>query len=298
MPTRRICVRAYPLPDSQATAAGSPAARSACADANPSTDREAGRNTGARTTSPATVLRPTWTRANPTTTPGALRRRRRLNERRDASVVVRRLRERIMPIAGRVVFVGAGQMATAMIGGFVGAGLLAPGQITAVDPRFRAGAAASDDVCPGVATSSSLGDSVPGAAIVFLCVKPDVVAGVLGDIAALPTPCDALVISIAAGVTLDAMQAIAPACRLVRVMPNTPCLVRSAASAFACGRLATRHDADLARTLMVWGRPARPKSSDFVVAGVGRDRRRSSRIEAGRGDGPQRVGAGVRVHDD
>ncbi|XXQ35608.1 Pyrroline-5-carboxylate reductase [Plasmodiophora brassicae] len=155
-----------------------------------------------------------------------------------------------MPIAGRVVFVGAGQMATAMIGGFVGAGLLAPGQITAVDPRFRAGAAASDDVCPGVATSSSLGDSVPGAAIVFLCVKPDVVAGVLGDIAALPTPCDALVISIAAGVTLDAMQAIAPACRLVRVMPNTPCLVRSAASAFACGRLATRHDADLARTLM------------------------------------------------
>ena len=43
---------------------------------------------------------------------------------------------------------------------------------------------------------------------------------------------DALVISIAAGVTLDTLQGALPGRRVVRVMPNTPCLVGMTAAAF------------------------------------------------------------------
>jgi pyrroline-5-carboxylate reductase len=81
-------------------------------------------------------------------------------------------------------------------------------------------------------------------------VKPDQVAGVLGEISpALGS--NHLVISIAAGVTLSRLESCVPAgIRVIRVMPNTPALVGESASAFAHGTHATPHDSEIARKLL------------------------------------------------
>jgi pyrroline-5-carboxylate reductase len=53
---------------------------------------------------------------------------------------------------------------------------------------------------------------------------------------------DSLVISVAAGVTLKTLEANLPGRRVVRVMPNTACLVGESASGYAMGSLANDSD--------------------------------------------------------
>lgn len=145
-------------------------------------------------------------------------------------------------------FVGAGQMARALAAGFV-AGHVAQGkQIRASDPVPAAleGFAAS---VPGASTSQ---DNAEAACcdVVFLAVKPQQLPGVLADIKSHVTP-KQLVISIAAGVTLDALSAgLADSVRIVRVMPNTPCLSGEGACAFALGTNATAEDALLVEAML------------------------------------------------
>ena len=66
----------------------------------------------------------------------------------------------------------------------------------------------------------------------FLAVKPQDIDTVLKEI----TGTDRLIISIAAGITLEHLEASLAEARVVRVMPNTPCLVGQMASAYAAGR--------------------------------------------------------------
>jgi pyrroline-5-carboxylate reductase len=54
-------------------------------------------------------------------------------------------------------------------------------------------------------------------------VKPNNVLEACSDIRKIPS--EALIISIAAGITLDKLEEALPNRRVVRVMPNTPCLV-------------------------------------------------------------------------
>ena len=76
-----------------------------------------------------------------------------------------------------------------------------------------------------------------------LSVKPQIFAKVLDEVASTISP-DALVISIAAGIPVAAIQQrLAAGTRVVRAMPNTPALVDAAATAIAKGEYA--HEADL-----------------------------------------------------
>jgi pyrroline-5-carboxylate reductase len=62
---------------------------------------------------------------------------------------------------------------------------------------------------------------------------------------------DALVVSIAAGVTLARLEAALPdGQRVIRVMPNTPCLIGKGASGFALGTHATKSDAKTVESLL------------------------------------------------
>lgn len=75
---------------------------------------------------------------------------------------------------------------------------------------------------------------------IVVAVKPQQVVDVCKDIMA--TKGDQLVISVAAGVTLNTLEANLPGRRVVRVMPNTACLVGESATGYALGRLATSSD--------------------------------------------------------
>lgn len=83
--------------------------------------------------------------------------------------------------------------------------------------------------------------------VVLLAVKPFVVADACKDIVKVDS--NALIISIAAGVTLETLQNQLPGRRVVRVMPNTPCLVGEAASGYAMGTLCNDSDREIVQRI-------------------------------------------------
>jgi len=83
--------------------------------------------------------------------------------------------------------------------------------------------------------------------VIIICVKPQYVVDVCKDIIAAGG--DAVIISVAAGITLQTLQDNLPARRVVRVMPNTACLVGESASGYALGSLATEEDKKVVETI-------------------------------------------------
>lgn len=146
--------------------------------------------------------------------------------------------ERAFPLA--VGFLGAGQMAAALAAGWAKAGLLDPKRSLAADPmpdaraKFRA--------ATGVTAGEANRAVIDACDVLILAVKPQVMAEVLAEAKPAIRPAQ-LVVSIAAGVTLESLaRGLGDTARLVRVMPNTPCLVGASAAAFAPGPHATPGD--------------------------------------------------------
>ena len=147
----------------------------------------------------------------------------------------------------KIGFLGAGKMATALARGFVKTGIVTPQQLAASDVIEPARAAFEKEV--GAKIFASNDDVVKFADVLILAVKPDQVAGVLGEICEQFTA-KQLLISIAAGVPISKLEAgLKAAARVIRVMPNTPALVGASAGAFACGKSATSDDAALTQKL-------------------------------------------------
>jgi pyrroline-5-carboxylate reductase len=139
-----------------------------------------------------------------------------------------------------VGFVGAGQMARALARGFVNAGLVPADRVLAADPSRQAMEqllAAIPQARPA-ATSAAL---VAQADIVFLAVKPQSMTEVFDQLQEA-TKGETLFVSIAAGVTLARLYRGLGTDRVIRVMPNTPCLVGCGASGYALGRGASGED--------------------------------------------------------
>ena len=89
--------------------------------------------------------------------------------------------------------------------------------------------------------------AVTDARLVLLAVKPAQITGLLVDLAPSLHP-EALVVSVAAGVTTDAMQAVVPNA-VVRAMPNTPALIGRGVTGISGGSRATAADLALADDL-------------------------------------------------
>jgi pyrroline-5-carboxylate reductase len=129
----------------------------------------------------------------------------------------------------RLAFIGAGNMASSIIGGLVAKGF-PPKRITASDPhqetldRLKA-------IAP-VRTVTSNENVVADADVVVLAVKPQVMKEVLEPLAATLQQSRPLIISIAAGIEIRSIeQWLGAALPIVRCMPNTPALVQVGATA-------------------------------------------------------------------
>lgn len=154
-----------------------------------------------------------------------------------------------MSLTQRIAFLGGGVMASAIHRSLLAAGLAAPEQVAVSDPAEASRARAAE--LGAAATASNL-EAARGADVVVLAVKPHIVPAVLEEIAPELGP-GQLVVSIAAGVTLAQMQALAPGSPVVRVMPNTPVQVGAGAVAFCRGAHATEEHAALVRQLFEAG---------------------------------------------
>lgn len=141
----------------------------------------------------------------------------------------------------RLEIVGGGRMGEALLGGLLGAGWAEPSDVRVVESdAARRDLLAEQFAGIEVAASSGRADGV------VLAVKP---ADTLTAAASLPEP--ARVLSIAAGITVAALEAaLPPGTAVVRAMPNTPALVGAGASAIAAGTSATDDDLAWAETVL------------------------------------------------
>ncbi len=146
----------------------------------------------------------------------------------------------------QVGFLGGGNMAEAIVRGLISAGEDA-GTIAVAEPvaaRRRLLARRF-----GVAVLEDNLELAKRSRTIVLAVKPQVVDAVLDGVSDAVGARQVLV-SIAAGVTTKRMERrLGAGARVVRVMPNTPCLVGKGASVLCAGSLATRADIARARRL-------------------------------------------------
>jgi pyrroline-5-carboxylate reductase len=127
-----------------------------------------------------------------------------------------------------IAFIGAGNMATSIVGGLVEAGHPAD-CIRAADP-FPESIERLQQIAP-VHVCSDNREAARGADVIILAVKPQVMAEVCRGIAEAVTATAPLVISIAAGITIDSMLTwLGRETAIVRCMPNTPALLGCGAS--------------------------------------------------------------------
>jgi pyrroline-5-carboxylate reductase len=147
----------------------------------------------------------------------------------------------------RLGFLGAGNMAAAIIKGLLHGKVLPADRVTASDVK-------GDRLellhgTHGIRTTTDNHALLRNSDVVVLAVKPQGIDKVLTEVGADVRP-DQLIISVAAGVPIEALEGRLPAgSRVVRAMPNTPATVQAGATAIAGGAHASADDLRMAREL-------------------------------------------------
>ena len=146
-----------------------------------------------------------------------------------------------------VALLGGGKMGSALLGGLLDGGWdaeqLSVAEVDADRRRELEQQFSKVRIVPSPAWAVAEAD------VVIVAVKPaDVAASLQAAESSLRS--DTLVLSIAAGVTIATLEALAPGRPVVRAMPNTPALVGLGASAIAAGRHALEPHLQLASRLL------------------------------------------------
>lgn len=132
-------------------------------------------------------------------------------------------------------FIGAGNMAGALISGICSAGIFSPDNIfvsdidstKTSDLANKYGVTVAKDNC-----ETSVAD------IVVCAVKPQIIAQILPQIVSGLKP-DSIIVSIAAGIKISAITKVAGDIAVVRVMPNTPALIGEGVSVLCANEKAS-----------------------------------------------------------
>jgi pyrroline-5-carboxylate reductase len=148
--------------------------------------------------------------------------------------------------AHTIGFIGAGNMAEALIRGLVQGGHVPAAQIFASGPRRER----MDELAShyGIVTTTDNREVAKKAEILVLAVKPQILEKVARELVP-EVHTGGLVISVAAGIDTAQLESLFPATRIVRSMPNTPAQVRAGATAICAGQHATEQDLALAKQL-------------------------------------------------
>jgi len=147
----------------------------------------------------------------------------------------------------QVGILGTGNMGEALTHGLLYGHLCRPEQIFCSDVRGERLKTIKEKY--GVKTTSHNAEVVKQSDIVILSVKPQIMKPVVEEIAEY-LDLSKLIISIAAGVPLDAIESCAQKdLKLIRVMPNICVSVREGVSAIAAGKHAMKDDLMMAKTI-------------------------------------------------
>lgn len=125
-----------------------------------------------------------------------------------------------------ICFIGGGNMATALIGGLIKRGY-APAHLRVIEVSQAACTKLHDEF--SIRATTELSDAIPHSHVIILAVKPQQLREVTRQLAPLLTE-GHLIISIAAGIRAADLADWLGTRNIVRVMPNTPALIRKGIS--------------------------------------------------------------------
>ena len=149
----------------------------------------------------------------------------------------------------KLALIGAGKLGEGLLSGLLGSQLVPVGCVeatVAVADRSRADYLIEKY---GIKAHTNNAEAVSGASLVLICLKPQQVKGVLHEVKKKLRK-DAVIISCAASVTTSLIEReVGRRVRVVRAMPNTPCLIRQGMTALAAGQHATEDDVLMAREI-------------------------------------------------
>ncbi|XP_072042147.1 pyrroline-5-carboxylate reductase 1, mitochondrial-like isoform X2 [Amphiura filiformis] len=152
----------------------------------------------------------------------------------------------MMPNIGSVGFLGAGKVAYTIAKGLLGAGKIPPQMMMASAPSERNLKLLK---AMGVRCTNNNKELVETCDVVLLAVKPHMIPTLLKEVGTHINE-DHLVVSLAAGITIDFIESKLPVgARVVRAMPNTPCVINEGASVYSTGTSVKERDGPLVQTL-------------------------------------------------
>ena len=161
-------------------------------------------------------------------------------------------------------FIGAGNMATALISGLINSDQSAS-KIIASSPEQEHLEKLSKDF--GIKTTNNNLEIVDNSDIVILAVKPNIVQAVIDEIKDVATDKDILIISIAAGVKIEKIESqLGSPMRVIRAMPNTPASIMEGVTAICANSNAQSNDIENAKLLFECvGKIAHIKEKDIDI---------------------------------
>ncbi len=147
----------------------------------------------------------------------------------------------------KLALIGTGKLGEGLLSAMLQSQVIPTGRVectVAHQPR-------ADYLCAkyGVKAHTNNAQAVKGASLVLIVLKPQQVKGVLHEVRKTISP-NALIVSAAASVTTALIEReLGRPARVVRAMPNTPCLIRQGMTALAGGKHATAHDLEVAQNI-------------------------------------------------
>lgn len=152
----------------------------------------------------------------------------------------------------KIGFIGAGNMAGAIIEGLLNTKTAAPNDLHVYDvnpaqcERFNK---------KGIQSLGSIEELIQSSSILFLCIKPQNYQSVLSEINGSREPIsDKIFVSIAAGISTAYIKSvIGSSCKVVRAMPNTPLLLGSGATALSHCDPVTKEEFNLVKSIFETG---------------------------------------------
>lgn len=152
-----------------------------------------------------------------------------------------------VPLAGRLVLVGAGKMGGAMLEGWLRQGVPAE-KIVVLDPSPPPEVKALID--EHRIAHNPPAESLEGVEVLLIAVKPQIMDAVLARLGTLPGQ-DPLIVSVAAGKTIASFEEHFGAGRaIIRTIPNTPAAIGRGITAMALNRHVSEEQRRLAQSLL------------------------------------------------
>jgi len=147
----------------------------------------------------------------------------------------------------RVAFIGCGNMGSALISGTIRGGLVTRDKVLVTDVRPERLDFIREK--EGISTTEDNREAVKKSEVIVLAVKPQVIGKVLSEIKDVLTG-DKIIISIAAGITTSFIEeTLGGEIPVVRVMPNTPVMVKTGASGICPGKYAGEKEESIAEQM-------------------------------------------------